>query len=158
MKAIVSLATVMLLLAGVGLVACGDDDDDTAATEATTTEEAAGGGGGDNQVDLSTPSGELVFKPDTATAEAGDLTIVWANEGDTDHNICMEDEQGKPVFNQVVFNGGRERSAESTPPCSKTIRGRALRARAKVKPGEYTYWCSVDKHREAGMTGTLTVE
>jgi plastocyanin len=157
MKAIASLATVLLLLAGVGLVACGDDDDDSDESAETTTAPAAGTDG-DNQVDLSTPFGELVFKPDKATAEAGDLTIVWANEADTDHNICMEDEQGKPVFNQVVFNGGRERSATSTPPCSRTIRGRTIRARAKVKPGEYTYWCSVDKHREAGMEGTLTIK
>jgi len=157
MKAVVSLATVMLLLAGVGLVGCGDDDDDSDESAATTTAPAAGTGG-DNQVDLFTPSAELVFQPDTATAEAGDLTIVWMNGADTDHDICMEDEQGKPVFDQVVFNGGRERSAESTPPCSKTIRGRTIRAQATVKPGEYTYWCSVDGHREAGMEGTLTVK
>jgi hypothetical protein len=52
MKAIASLATVMLLLAGVGLVACGDDDEDSAATEATTTEEAAAGGGGATEIGM----------------------------------------------------------------------------------------------------------
>jgi plastocyanin len=119
---------------------------------------------GDHRVKLYTEYGELAFEPrfhrhgDTATAEAGALTIVWKNGSDTLHNICMADEQGKPVFKKVVFNGGRERSAESTPRCSKTIRGRTLRARAKVKPGEYTYYCSVGRHRERGMEGTLTVK
>jgi plastocyanin len=127
------------------------------ASAATATARAAGTGG-DNRVNLFTPYAPPVFQPDTATAEAGDLTIVWKNGGDTKHNICMEDAQGKPVFDQVVFNGGRERSAESTLRCSKTIRGRTIRARAKVKPGEYTYWCSVGGHREAGMEGTLTVK
>jgi plastocyanin len=120
-----------------------------------------------NRVDLFTPSAELVFcrgreskcaASEPATAEAGDLTIVWENGGDLKHNICMEDEQGKPVFKKVVFNGGRHRSAASTPRCSKTIRARTIRARAKVKPGEYTYYCSVGRHREAGMEGTLTVK
>jgi len=158
----------LLALGALGLVACGGSDDGSdesaAVTPATTTATArAAGTGGDHRVRLYTEYGELAFEPrfhrhaDTATAEAGDLTLVWTNGSDTKHNICMEDEQGKPVFNQVVFNGGRERPAESTPRCSKTIKGRTLRARAKVKPGEYTYWCSVGRHREAGMEGTLTV-
>jgi plastocyanin len=167
----------LLALGALGLVACGDDDDDSDESAATTTAPAAGTDG-DNRVDLFTPHAELVFcrgresecaASEPATAEAGDLTIVWENGGGDAglHNICMADEQGKPVFNQVVFNGGRERTAargsapgglESTPRCSQTTKGRTLRARAKVKPGEYTYYCSVGRHREAGMEGTLTVK
>ena len=160
----------LLALGALGFVACGGGDDngsDESASAATTTATArAVVTVGDNRVDLFTPSAELVFcrgresecaVSEPATAEAGDLTIVWENGGDLKHNICMEDEQGKPVFNRVVFNGGRHRSAKSTPRCSKKIRGSTIRARAKVKPGAYTYWCSVDGHREAGMEGTLTV-
>jgi plastocyanin len=172
----------LLALGALGLVACGDDDgsdESAAATPATTTATArAAGTGGDHRVDLFTPHAELVFcrgresecaASEPATAEAGELTIVWENGGGDAglHNICMADEQGKPVFNHVVFNGGRERTAaresapgglESTPRCSQTTKGRTIRARAKVKPGEYTYYCSVGRHREAGMEGTLTVK
>jgi uncharacterized cupredoxin-like copper-binding protein len=27
-----------------------------------------------------------------------------------------------------------------------------------LKPGTYTFYCSVDDHRQAGMVGTLTVK
>jgi plastocyanin len=162
MKAIASLATAMLLLAGVGLVACGGDDDDDGSDEsAATTTAPAAGTDGDNRINLFTPYGELVFldksnlEPATATAEAGDLTIVWENGSDTKHNICLEDEQGNPV--KPVFKGPGPRLTRGQV-CSKTIRGRTITTQTKVKPGEYTYWCSVDGHREAGMEGTLTVK
>jgi plastocyanin len=141
---------------GVGLVAWGADDDDSDASAATTTAPAAGSDG-DHRVKLHPAHKSRVFKPDT-TAKAGDLTIVWKNRVDAYHNICMEDEQGKPVFKKVVFNGGRERPAQATPRCSKKIKARTIRARAKVKPGEYTYYCSLGRHREAGQEGTLTVK
>jgi plastocyanin len=174
----------LLVLGALGLVACGGDDEGSDASAAGTDGDnrvVASDGqvivnrDGDHLVKLYTPFTKPVFEPDTATAEAGDLTIVWKNGADgPKHNLCMEDEQGKPVFKKVVFNGGRERPAEATPStpkvvfgdrpteatprCSQWIRARTLRARAKVKPGEYTYYSSIGRQREAGMEGTLTVK
>jgi plastocyanin len=84
MKAIASLATVMPLLAGVGLVACGDDDEDSAATEATTTEEAAAGGGGATEIGMT----EYAFDPADATVSRGD-TITVTNGGELAHNYTV---------------------------------------------------------------------
>ena len=151
MRAIASLVTVICLLAPVGLAACGDDDDDQSAEPAATTTAAdEDSTAGVNRIDLSSPaSGELVFEPDHATAKAGELTIVWENEADVEHDICLEDEQGRPV---LLYD------QQSKSDCSSRVKATTITDLAKVKPGEYTYYCSVDGHREAGMEGTLTVE
>jgi mono/diheme cytochrome c family protein len=86
-----------------------------------------------------TPSGALYFVFADATAPAGQLRIESPNEASVDHNIALEgggiDEEGP-----VVNNGG------------------VSEIEVDVEPGEYTFYCSVEGHREGGMEGTLTVE
>ena len=38
-----------------------------------------------------------------------------------------------------------------------TISGKKATASVTLKPGKYTFYCSVDSHRQAGMQGTLIV-
>ena len=82
---------------------------------------------------------QLAYETDKAEAEAGSLTIKSPNPSGTPHNIALEgdgiDEKGEVVTNDGV--------SEIT---------------AEVKPGEYTFYCSVPGHREGGMEGTLTVK
>jgi plastocyanin len=55
------------------------------------------------------------------------------------HNLTIE--QGSSVVGATpTFSGG-----------SKTLT-------VTLKPGTYTFFCSVDGHRAAGMQGTLTVQ
>jgi uncharacterized cupredoxin-like copper-binding protein len=37
-------------------------------------------------------------------------------------------------------------------------KGGASQVQLNLKPGTYTYFCSVPGHRQAGMQGTLTVK
>jgi mono/diheme cytochrome c family protein len=84
-------------------------------------------------------SGALYFVFADATAPAGQLTIESPNESAVDHNIAVEgngvDEKGP-----VVKNGG------------------VSDIEVDLDAGEYTFYCSVEGHREGGMEGTLTVE
>jgi plastocyanin len=84
-------------------------------------------------------SGALYFVFADATAPPGALTIESPNPSSVDHNIALEgggiNEEGP-----VVANGG------------------VSDIEVDVEPGEYTFYCSVEGHREGGMEGTLTVE
>jgi plastocyanin len=145
MKAIASLATVLLLLAGVGLVACGgDDDDDTAATEATTTEEAAGGGGGAAEVSMT----EYAFDPADATVGQGEA-LGATNDGELTHNYTIK--------------GAAIKGAPETPETQGTTTGdldpgECGAIGVTVDPGEYDVICTIPGHAEKGMKGTLAVK
>ena len=83
-------------------------------------------------------SGALAFTAARAEAPAGAVEFVMDNPSPVEHNIAVKngglDEQGP-----VVGQGGTSRVS------------------ANLRPGEYTFYCSVPGHEEGGMKGTLTV-
>ena len=85
------------------------------------------------------PNGQLAYITKVATATAGALEIDSKNESSTPHDIALEgsgvDEKG-----ETVSNGGISKISVT------------------LKPGEYTYYCSLPGHREGGMLGKLTVK
>jgi mono/diheme cytochrome c family protein len=84
------------------------------------------------------PGGALAFVAEAAEAEAGSLSIRSPNESPIPHNVALEN-GGIDEVGPVVETGG---VSEIT---------------VDVDPGEYTFYCSVEGHREGGMEGTLTV-
>jgi len=140
-----------LLLAALALVACGGGSDttgeETAAAPETTKEaegekEAEGGSAGSAAaVDIEAdPSGQLAFTSDEASAKAGKVTVNFTNSSPVPHDVRIESSGGEEV-------GGTEVISESSE--SATV---------ELEPGEYTYFCSIPGHRQAGMEGTLTVK
>jgi uncharacterized cupredoxin-like copper-binding protein len=89
---------------------------------------------------LSIPVGQgLTYEFADAEAPAGPLTIESVNEQAAEHNIAV-DGNGVDEKGEVVANGG-----------TSTVE-------VDLRPGEYSFYCSVPGHREGGMEGTLTVE
>lgn len=139
-----------LLLAAFALAACGGGDDDTTAGETTTESESSGGGsteaeggsaGGAAVVDFEAdPGGALAYTSEKATAKAGKVTINFTNPTALGHDVDIEDSSGKAIAETEVITEGSDSTT------------------ANLEPGEYTFFCSVPGHREAGMEGTLTVE
>ncbi len=81
------------------------------------------------------PSGQLAYTSARAQAPAGPLRVVMPNESGVPHNIVID---GKGE-SEVIEEGETEFEAE-------------------FEPGTFTYYCSVEGHRQAGMEGELTVE
>ncbi|MEY2514596.1 MAG: hypothetical protein QOJ89_1954 [bacterium] len=85
------------------------------------------------------PSGQLAYITKVATAPAGALEIDSKNASGTPHDIALEG-NGVNEKGEIVQNGG------------------VSKITANLKPGKYTYYCSVPGHREGGMEGKLTVK
>ena len=81
-------------------------------------------------------SGALAFTASTATAPPGRIEFVMDNPSPIEHNIALED----GPEGDVVGTGGTSRFETS------------------LKPGKYTYLCTVPGHAEGGMIGDLTVK
>jgi plastocyanin len=72
--------------------------------------------------------------------EAGDVTIEFDNPASIPHDVVVEDADGNELARTDVITGG---STSTT---------------ATFEAGDYTFFCSVDAHRDQGMEGALTVE
>jgi len=140
MKMLLVLLTA-LALAAFGLAACGgDDSSDTSTSAATETTSTTAGGGGATVKFEADPSGALAYTKTDVSAPAGSDTIEFDNPASLGHDVVIEDADGNEVARTDVISG----STTTTD--------------ADLQAGTYTFFCSVDGHREAGMEGTLTVK
>lgn len=145
-------AFLVLALASFALVACGGSDDNGSNTTATSggSENSAGSGGaakeegGGGSASVLTfeadPNGDLAYTTTKATANAGKVEVKFDNPQSLTHDVAIESSSGEEI-------GGTELIADGSD--STTL---------DLKPGKYTFYCSVPGHREAGMEGTLTVK
>lgn len=116
-----------------------DDTVPAPAGEDTPAGEEAPAGGGSKLALAADPSGQLKFDKSALAAKAGPVTIDMTNDSPVPHDVAIKgggvNEKGKTV------EGGATSTASAT-----------------LKPGKYTFYCSVPGHEQAGMEGTLTVK
>src|SRR6202035_3595176 len=88
---------------------------------------------------IANPGGMLSYDAKRLSARAGSVSITLTNNAPLEHNVTVA--QGATVLgSSPTFAGGRR---------TLTL---------KLKPGTYTFYCSVPGHRQAGMEGTLSVQ
>lgn len=109
---------------------------------------AVGGGGrvsavgpGASKIVIKAAPKGLAYTTDHVESQAGETLLRFENPQTTPHDLDLEDANGKPIADMELIGGGY-----------------ADVPIADLEPGEYTFYCSVPGHREAGMEGTLTVE
>jgi len=109
------------------------------------SEEKAGGKQGSKSaeatttLDLAADATALAFDQTKLSAKAGKVTIDFTNPAPLEHNVVIEQDGKELAGFEPIIEGEESVSAD-------------------LKPGTYTYFCSVPGHREAGMEGTLTVK
>jgi plastocyanin len=84
------------------------------------------------------PGGLLRYNTNQLSAKAGSVTITFTNAAPLEHNVTVA-EGGNVLGATPSFIGGSR-------PLTLTL-----------KPGTYTFYCSVPGHRQGGMEGTLSV-
>jgi plastocyanin len=129
-------AAALLALAG-----CGGSSNSSTSTGATSSSTGAassgGGGGGGQQLALQADPSQLKFNTNKLSAKAGKVTITMTNPSPLQHDIAIKG--GVTAKGDVVGQGG------------KSV------VTVDLKPGKYTFYCSVDGHEAAGMNGELDV-
>jgi plastocyanin len=85
------------------------------------------------------PTGQLKFLASNATATPGSVIVKMKNASSVPHDIGVRG-AGISQVGSIVQGGGTS---------SVTV---------NLKPGTYTFFCSVDGHEAAGMKGTITVK
>lgn len=132
------LFLIVLSALALGVPACGGGNEAATTGGGATTAGGGGGGGGETLQLAADPSGALKFDKTSLEATAGNLTIDFTNDSSLPHDVKLE---------------GPGVNGEGT----DTITGSSTSVTLDLQPGEYTFYCSVDGHRAAGMEGTLVV-
>jgi plastocyanin len=84
------------------------------------------------------PSGGLSYDTKQLSAKAGRVTIAFTNAAALEHNVTIA-QSGTQLGATPTFSGGTRMLT------------------LNLKPGTYTFYCSVPGHRQSGMEGTLRV-
>jgi plastocyanin len=116
----------------------GQDTGSLASAVAAVNQKPAVEKNGSLEIDAD-PTGQLKFLASSARATAGKVTIKMLNKSSVTHDIAIQG-NGVQQTGALVANGG-----------TSTVS-------ASLKPGTYTFLCTVPGHAAAGMKGTLTVK
>ena len=100
--------------------------------------------------DTSTP-GKWAFDTQRLTAKAGKVTIELHNDSGLGHNVRVH--TGKCCFKP----GYKDLGGTAVIGATSSDKRDTIRATLDLKPGTYTFLCSIAGHFQAGQRGTLVV-
>ncbi|HZO05302.1 MAG TPA: plastocyanin/azurin family copper-binding protein [Solirubrobacterales bacterium] len=98
--------------------------------------EASGPGG---TLEVIANETNIAYEESSLETEAGEVEIDFKNPSAIEHDVKVEKDGEEIGGTDVVTDGEASGTVE-------------------LEPGEYTFFCSIPGHREAGMEGPLTVK
>jgi len=118
----------------------GEDTGALASAVRTATQTSARAENGRLEIDAN-PDGQLAYTVRDATATAGQITIDSRNDSSIPHDIAIQEGTDGATLGtgRIVDRGG------------------VSTVTVDLRPGRYTFFCTVPGHREGGMQGTITV-
>jgi plastocyanin len=133
-----ALASVAALTAG-----CGGSSSSASSTPsaAPTTSVSTGTAPSAGTVTVSASATAIAYDQKELSASAGHITFKFTNPGSFPHNFSIKGTDGTKIGGSDTVTG------KDAPPFTLPLAA-----------GTYTFYCSVDGHEAAGMTGTLTVK
>jgi plastocyanin len=111
-----------------------------AGGSATTTTTTTASAGKATTLKLAADPTAIAYDTTQLSGSAGKVTIDFTNPSAVTHDVCIGGTSGVEIG------------------CSQTISQGSTSLSENLKPGKYTFFCSVDGHEAAGMKGTLTVK
>src|SRR3954447_12765204 len=133
-----------IVAASLLVVPCGGGGGSSTSAATPTTPAATpaspGATSSPSNLSLGAKDNQLLFTTNKLTARSGKVTIAFTNNSSLQHNFTLVNSANTVLGKTPTFAGGSKRFS------------------ATLKPGTYTYYCSVPGHRQAGMQGTLTVK
>jgi uncharacterized cupredoxin-like copper-binding protein len=131
------LLTICLAISILAFAACGDADA--------------------NVPEITVQGNEFTYQPASVTLKKGQrVRIKFENTGAQSHDLSSE----VPASNVTEKNAGAH--THSAPPAKVHVMADGGKTGTltltPTESGSFPLWCSIAGHREAGMTGTFTVE
>jgi uncharacterized cupredoxin-like copper-binding protein len=129
-----------ILALGIVLAGCGDTASSSSAPARATVGGSAqqAGGAQGSAAGVSVAAKEFAFALDPSQAKAGGVTFAVTNSGATQHDF------------KITGNGVEQKTPLLEP-------GKSASLTVDLRPGTYTYICTVPGHEALGMKGSFTV-
>jgi uncharacterized cupredoxin-like copper-binding protein len=122
-------AAALALVSGLALAACGSGGGGSSSTPTAPA-----------NPDLTIHAEEIKFDQKAYTVHGGDVKIAYPNDGTQTHTLVVQNPTGDQV-----------------PPKLRVAPGKETGGVYQLPAGEYTIYCDITGHREAGMQASLTV-
>lgn len=148
MRAPQLLALIAPLVAALAVVSCGGGSDDADAPTPTPVAPTDGS--------ITIRASEFRFEPSAIVVSQGEeVQIVLDNEGDILHNIKIDEELDAEVIDSV--SSGPLSGSEGQLFVGADDHDQGTLTFVPLEAGTYSFYCTLEGHRQFGMEGTLTV-